>query len=354
MEKAIFRRDQCDFSCNEPMCHSMDKAGIPNDSKWRTMILFTRSIKNHYFLNQRQKEDIQSALINVVKEKDFSEKKFRTLVDKSQAIISAPFIEKLEETIEESEALLNECKKLVRKRKGDIQDIETTSVSSILSGKEPKDLIRELKTAFHSVIDSMEQDVAELDQLSKTDGLTGLSNRRTFDEYLTEHVAKTFKGGPLLSLIMLDIDHFKKFNDQFGHRIGDQAISTVAKVLRESAESFKKGEGKSCLAARYGGEEFALVLPNISAKEAFEKAEIIRQRIENYNFVIRNTKGEITKEDIKITASVGVAEANFIDNKDVRSNTQQIIENADKGLYAAKEHGRNITCAYPGHFEIVE
>lgn len=344
------KREQCIFSCKDRMCVNMDKAGIPADPKWRTMILFTRSMKNHYFLSPSQKKKLQSALVSIVQKKDFSENTFKSIVDTNQAILNEPYIEKLEETIEASEALLQECKELLQKRKGDIQQIETTSVRSVLSARDPKELIKELKTAFRTVITSMEKDVSDLDQLSRTDGLTGLPNRRTFDDFLSEQTAQCFAGGASLSLLMLDVDHFKKFNDQYGHRIGDQALGSVAKVLRESMLEFEETKGKKCLVSRYGGEEFGVVMPLVGAEEALQQAEIIRQQIANYNFIIRDANGRIKEKDIKITASIGVAEARYHENCNLKNNIRHLVDSADKGLYEAKDRGRNTSCLFQDAF----
>jgi len=161
-----------------------------------------------------------------------------------------------------------------------------------------------------------------LAQAAVTDGLTGLQNHRAFQEALHSAVQMAERLQQPLSLIMMDIDHFKQFNDTFGHPAGDELLRQVAQVLRESARAYD-------VAARYGGEEFALLLPNTALEQAVQVAERLRQQIR-----------ALENPHAPISASFGVAT--------YRRGTSPatLLHEADTALYRAKHSGRDQVCAY--------
>ncbi|HEX8594289.1 MAG TPA: PleD family two-component system response regulator [Pseudomonas sp.] len=165
-----------------------------------------------------------------------------------------------------------------------------------------------------------------LQRLMNSDGLTGLSNRRHFDEYLELEWRRATREQTQLSLMMIDVDFFKAYNDSFGHLEGDEALRQVAKAIRAGCAR------PSDLPARYGGEEFALVLPNTSPGGARLLAEKLRMTVAGMNIPhIAPAPGS------SLTVSIGVATI----VPPVGSNSRQLILDADKGLYAAKHNGRN-------------
>ncbi|MCP3749701.1 PleD family two-component system response regulator [Pseudomonas sp. SBB6] len=165
-----------------------------------------------------------------------------------------------------------------------------------------------------------------LQRLMNSDGLTGLSNRRHFDEYLELEWRRAMREQAQLSLLMVDVDYFKSFNDTFGHLAGDEALRKVAEAIRASCAR------PSDLPARYGGEEFALVLPNTSPGGARLVAEKLRQTVEAMN--IAHT---MPNPDSVLTVSIGLATL----TPGIGSHCRQLISAADKGLYLAKNNGRN-------------
>jgi diguanylate cyclase (GGDEF)-like protein len=158
----------------------------------------------------------------------------------------------------------------------------------------------------------------ELEQLSVTDGLTGLVNHRALMQRLNEEGIRSQRSERAFCVVMTDVDHFKSYNDQFGHPEGDQVLKKVAAILKESTRTV------DCI-ARYGGEEFAIILPETEMGGALEVAERIRSRIENAEFPCR-----------KITLSIGVAEF----PRDAETTTEIVVA-ADAALYVAKRAGRN-------------
>lgn len=171
------------------------------------------------------------------------------------------------------------------------------------------------------------EDVKEyLSDLAINDGLTKIHNRRYFDEVLAVEWKRTKREKSPLSLIMLDIDFFKKYNDTYGHQAGDESLIKVAKALTKSLRR------PADMVARYGGEEFVIVLPNVELEDAVKLSEKIRAKIEDLE--IEHKLSSINKF---LTMSLGVV--SIIPSLD--STPEELLNRADKALYNAKIRGRN-------------
>lgn len=166
-------------------------------------------------------------------------------------------------------------------------------------------------------------------KMANQDGLTGIANRRFLDSILEKEFRRHQRSGKVLSIIMIDIDFFKSFNDFYGHLAGDDALRLCAQTMAEMVS--RAGD----LAARFGGEEFCIVLPNTDVEGAKKIAEVLRKKIEQLH---------IAREDVEqsnyLTVSLGVngwvpGESNSIN---------QLLTDADKALYKAKQQGRNQVC----------
>jgi diguanylate cyclase (GGDEF)-like protein len=166
----------------------------------------------------------------------------------------------------------------------------------------------------------------QLETLAQLDGLTGVANRRSFDARLRRDWSASAKAGQPLSLLMIDVDYFKRFNDRYGHPAGDACLKAIAACL-------SKGELRRYdFVARYGGEEFAVVLPSLPAAAAMEVAE--RLRLAVFGLALENSQSPVGR----ITVSVGVAGLVSDGSKDAGA----LIEAADAALYNAKRRGRNV------------
>jgi len=174
-----------------------------------------------------------------------------------------------------------------------------------------------------AVVIEHSEEVHNLEIQALTDPLTGVANRRYFHKRLEEEIRRTRRYKHSLGMIMIDIDHFKKVNDQYGHATGDAVLQGLAVLLRQSVRDTE-------IVARYGGEEFALLMPLTNTDEAYAAAERIRKAVFAHAFT--NLQGKV----IPITVSVGVASF----PSDCRT-VSELIEVADKALYAAKNGGRN-------------
>ena len=173
-------------------------------------------------------------------------------------------------------------------------------------------------------IEDLHQTLETIRAESLTDQLTGLSNRKSFDQVLELEMKEALDSGEPLCLMLLDIDHFKTFNDTFGHQTGDQ-------VLRLFAHTMKTNVKGRDLAARYGGEEFAIILPKTPLRAAVTVAEQIRKAVRAKELIKKSTGESLGR----ITMSVGVAAFKSDDT------AEAIIHRADKCLYAAKDGGRD-------------
>ena len=185
--------------------------------------------------------------------------------------------------------------------------------SDITKGKQAEQALRDLNE--------------RLAELAETDGLTGLLNRRAFDAVLTEEISTVGRGEGPLSLLLLDVDRFKAFNDTYGHTSGDECLRAIASCLRATARR------PSDRTARYGGEEMALILPNTPEDEAVALAHELRNRIRAMGIVHTGSEKGF------VTASVGVA---TLASGTRGPDAGRLVMRADEALYAAKAAGRDL------------
>ena len=175
-----------------------------------------------------------------------------------------------------------------------------------------------------SQIDKLRTHLAEAQEISMVDPLTSLSNRRRFDDRLARELADAREQGTALSLVLADIDNFKKVNDLFGHTIGDEILKMFARVLEDNVCARDT-------VARYGGEEFAVILPETEAERARQITERMRSQLEGMQLALNGSGQELGR----ITASFGIAELSQADDADT------LVQRADETLYQAKCAGRN-------------
>lgn len=198
-------------------------------------------------------------------------------------------------------------------------------VRSALRLKAETDCSKEREKALLLVSAELAQSNGKLRRLTELDGLTGIANRRRFDEVLAECCRTCPEAGQPLSLIMFDIDCFKAYNDTYGHLQGDRALQQIARTIDELTTGAQ-------LAARYGGEEFAVILPNCNCAHAGALAETIRLRIERSALI-----HETSVAAAVVTVSAGVASV----HSQITVSPTAIILLADQQLYVSKQRGRN-------------
>ncbi len=164
---------------------------------------------------------------------------------------------------------------------------------------------------------------AHFENLAFTDALTGTVNRHHFNLILADEITKADSQQSQLSILLLDIDHFKQVNDRFGHGVGDEMLVMFSRACKDMVRN-------SDVVARIGGEEFVIILPNTNSENAFKFADRLREKIQQLELVV-------DEQDIKLTVSIGVSQW----HNELFSSAQEFVADADKLLYQAKKQGRN-------------
>ena len=248
------------------------------------------------------------------------------------ASVSAAIQTARESSADYGQTLASASQSLSGQAQGDLDGLAKT-VQTLASAtqrvqQQNQSLERKLSESSHEVA-KLREHLEQVRREATTDGLTNLANRKAFDEELDRACAEADATGRQLTLALIDIDHFKSFNDTWGHQTGDQVIRYVASVIGRVGAPPR-------LAARYGGEEFALIFPAEDRAAALGLLEEIRLEIAS-----RMLKRRSTNEDLgKITVSSGLAE------RRAGEPAHTLMERADKALYASKHGGRNrVTCA---------
>lgn len=171
--------------------------------------------------------------------------------------------------------------------------------------------------------EELKQKNDELKRLTLIDGLTGIYNRRYFDEYMSKYFEGSYKNNSPLSILMIDVDNFKVYNDNYGHVAGDELLIKSSQLIKEMCP-------EDTFVARYGGEEFAIVLPNTSIQNVLNFAEDIRLLIEEQKF-------SLGKDNSYVTISIGASST----EQHVFNKKDELIDRADKALYQSKKNGKN-------------
>ena len=203
-------------------------------------------------------------------------------------------------------------------------------IRSALALKREMDMRKERERELLAVTKKLAEVNETLHRLSSLDGLTGIANRRSFDQVFEREWRRCRREGTPLSMLMIDIDHFKRFNDRYGHLRGDDCLRAVAEILETACQR------ASDLAARYGGEEFAVVLSTTDFQGAKAVADGLRLAVQNLAIPHAESPAEV------VTISIGVASMIPTELDEI----DELLAEADRGLYEAKQAGRNKVRAY--------
>ncbi len=248
----------------------------------------------------------------------------------------APFSEELSENEKHQIASVRESKKMLQNDRNLILPLLADgemSAAVMVEGIHPDDLVKfEVLSAYMALQVRKIKLYETVKELSIRDGLTGVFVRRHFHARFDEELKRSIKYGLPLAVLMLDIDLFKRYNDEYGHLAGDATLKQVAQMLCESLR-------KVDIVARYGGEEFVVVIPDARKTGAYEVAERVRSSIARHQFKVFN-------DQTKVTVSIGIAlfpeDAQQVPaSADTSQPAFELIQCADRALYCAKEEGRN-------------
>ena len=266
---------------------------------------------------------------------------FKTYIANQQLILAEKKTKELQDIISEITAFLgssgtrldDQGQQLGKyaSRLGETQSVEEIMAISQGIMSETREMINDSQSLKREMdgsmaeVEELKKELEGLKQAAKTDMLTGLLNRRGFEAAMTKAMDKSVRTSAPLSVILSDIDHFKRINDNYGHLIGDNVLKMLSKLLQEHIK------GKD-IAARFGGEEFILVLPETNLEGAFMLAEQIRLKLRSMRW--RTKAGERMGA---ITMSLGVSQFKGGDT------LESLVDRADNALYQAKSQGRNKT-----------
>jgi diguanylate cyclase len=238
-------------------------------------------------------------------------------------------VDEMSNSAHEHRAQLDRASHLLTSSDGETDEAIAELVVDVIGNivRANHDLQSQLETAENRLEKQAKELEAHISR-SLTDPLTGLPNRREFNERLEERMSVWKRRKEVFSLLMLDVDYFKKLNDEHGHLAGDQMLAAIARAVRGAVR-------REDVVARYGGEEIAVLLPSTSLKKAKVVAEKVRE-------TVSRTVVPYNDQDISATVSGGLATITANDT------AESIIERADEALYQAKAAGRNRTCIHDG------
>jgi diguanylate cyclase (GGDEF)-like protein len=186
------------------------------------------------------------------------------------------------------------------------------------------------KIHLENLTNELEKKNKILADLANIDGLTGAYNHRYFQNILDQEINRALRHNSSISILLIDIDHFKRVNDTYGHQVGDFVLSEFARIIQENIRKYD-------VLARYGGEEFVVILPETNSAEALVVAEKLRSIVEHTSF-------QDSREKYQVTASFGQSSSTPAIEDNFNKNT--LIHQADQALYEAKEKGRNQVVGY--------
>jgi len=350
-QKTEHMSEKCNNSA-ERLAEVLSQFGVGTDPDWIAVVLFIRNLlKKLTIYTDEKKAEIQREVARELLTKDFTKQhltEVMAMLDMyiMQTIGAMELEEALTKEKRSAAKLLNEMDEIIYSMHGSnerqnrkLDAFKERTVGVIRSEADKSVIVDSVRRMFNELITEFKQEAEELHarakMLERTANfdplLTELYNRRAFDAYLQEMALKQRRSDMPLSVMMIDVDHFKSVNDTFGHQAGDDVLRALARVLKAHAIQYQG------FVARYGGEELAVVA-RLDASAAWIKAEAIRSSVEAYDFRVR-TNGQLEKQ-VNFSISIGVAEW----QKGWEAG--DLVRAADQALYEAKHTGRNKVCEF--------
>ncbi|GAB7021657.1 GGDEF domain-containing protein [Salidesulfovibrio brasiliensis] len=327
--------------------------GIEDDPRWLAIVLFVRNlVRDLSVFTSKDKADIQQDIFCELSAKDFSEERYDNVISKLDAFVTrntqtAELQNELDAEKRSTEALLDEMHETIEalRHSGDrqedkLQEAQKSTENAIHQAKDRDDIVAKVREQFSSLVAELREEASEWEARAKRlehtamfdPLLTELHNRRALDARLVETAERFRREATQVTLMMIDVDHFKPINDTHGHQVGDEVLKKLASIVSSQAILF---DGFS---ARYGGEELAVLTEALTLNEAVFKAEVIKRDVEQAR-VIPHVK-DYDGGELSFTVSIGVAAMAE------GWQASDLVRAADKALYQAKENGRNLVIYY--------
>ena len=343
-----------DTSCSNELYRILKDSGVHDDSDWMAVILFVRNLLPQLSIyTDEKKAEVQRELCDQLSMRDFSQKRYEAVLAMlemyiMQNISTLELEESLAHEKRSASQLLNEMTEIISSMQGanerqadrlctfqeDTVDIIQSGSKKSLILSRVRDMFQEILLEFKAEANELNAKAMHFEQTASFDPLlTTLYNRRVFETHLREAVKTREQGDPPLSIMMIDVDHFKKVNDNHGHQAGDDVLRALSRIITAHSILY------SGFVARYGGEELVLVMKDMNITTAAIKAEAIRTDVQNYDFRTR-TNGRLSDTPLQFTVSIGVAQWREGWSAD------DLVGAADTALYRAKNTGRNKVCSF--------
>ena len=337
---------------NSTLC----RLGVEHRTEWIAVIFFIRNLMNRMdSIELEKKYQLQREVLEVIEKKEFTRENLDRIIRSMEEVFTCNLQDNLglmeqklaneqkftNTLLSQIQLLTDEFRKSVNRQSSDLEDFGEQTVADIENNKDAGEIIgyirgtiKEIVTQARNEADSWEHKARTLEHYARYDHLLGsLYNRSWFDEKIHSLTEQALENNTGLSLLMIDVDHFKSINDSWGHQVGDDVLKALAKIIKEHAGV---GRGYPC---RYGGEELSMIFPDTDEQLAGVRAEELRREVQGYNFIPRKKDGSLGNS-INFTVSIGVAELQK------GWDAAGLIGAADKALYHAKESGRNRTILF--------
>ncbi|WP_319541452.1 GGDEF domain-containing protein [uncultured Pseudodesulfovibrio sp.] len=327
-------------------------AGIGDDPNWMAVILFVRNLLTKLSVyTDDKKAEIQRDICTEILKRDFSDEHYDVIIAMLDMYIMQNIgTQELEEALtrekksaamllQEMNDIINSMQGVNKRHSERLDTFNATAVNAIQDGSSSTAILTRVRGMFQELITEFKDEARELsakaDHFERTANfdplLTGLYNRRAMESFINGAVRECDKNSTPLSLMMVDVDHFKRVNDTYGHQAGDDVLRALGNIISAHALQYNG------FAARYGGEELVIVVKDMDLGRAAIKSEAVRADVENYDFRVR-TDGKLSDVPLRFTVSVGVAQLQ------TGWNSSTLISAADSALYKAKNFGRNRVC----------
>ncbi|SKA94714.1 diguanylate cyclase (GGDEF) domain-containing protein [Paucidesulfovibrio gracilis DSM 16080] len=331
----------------------LEQAGLGRDLDLLSAILFVRNLVSQLSIySDSDKSHIQGVVLREIRQGNPHDTSFPHILEELETFLTkTTHAQELQDELTREkrsiEAMMEEMSTFFEtmrssrdRQEKSLTKFNSATVNAVRTASSRKDILQQMRGLLSEFVNEFREEARlweakarALERTAHFDALLSeLYNRRSLDDYLSEMVVTSHSRGIPFSLCMIDVDHFKRVNDTYGHQVGDDVLRALAKMVKSHAV---QNDG---YAARYGGEELVLTLPQPQERAA-EVAEQLRRDVEDYEFQFRKG-GKLVGDIIHFTISIGVA--------GLRKgwDSTQLVGSADKALYQAKRSGRNLVARH--------